>query len=209
MRRTDSLEKTWCWERLRAEEKGVTEDEMVGWHHRLSEHESEQTPWDSGGQESLLCCSPWDHKELDMTEQLNNNVPWEKAHIQLPCHVEDTTTLSILLGCQSTSPGLRAYTAQEMSCTKVYLQCPGGDTSNSTIFFFLKPNINWAIYPCRKLTTEEKNLAYFQGSYARARLPPTLPICADIKETKTKVSKGLRGKEASLQKKPGPPLSKG
>ena len=136
MRRTDSLEKTWCWERLRAEEKGVTEDEMVGWHHRLSEHESEQTPWDSGGQESLLCCSPWDHKELDMTEQLNNNVPWEKAHIQLPCHVEDTTTLSILLGCQSTSPGLRAYTAQEMSCTKVYLQCPGGDTSNSTIFFF-------------------------------------------------------------------------
>ena len=33
MRRADSLEKTWCWERLREEEKGTTEDEMVGWHH--------------------------------------------------------------------------------------------------------------------------------------------------------------------------------
>ena len=73
----------WCWERLRAEEKGTTEDKMVGWHHQLNKHESEQTPWDSGGQGSLLCCSPWDHKELDMTERLNNNnnVPCEKAHI--------------------------------------------------------------------------------------------------------------------------------
>lgn len=41
------------------------------------------------------------------------------------------------------------------------------------------------------------------------RLPPSLPICADTKETKTKVSRGLRGKEESLQKKSGPQLSKG
>ena len=95
-----------------------------------------------------------------------------------------------------------------MSCTKVYLQCPGGDTANSTIFF-KETNINWAIYLCRKLTTEEKNLAYFQGSYAQLRLPPSLPICADTKQTKIKVYRGLRGKEESLQKKPGPQLSKG
>ena len=48
-------------------EKGTTEDEMVGWHHRLNEHEFEQTLGDSEGQRSLVCCSPWGHKESDMT----------------------------------------------------------------------------------------------------------------------------------------------
>ena len=47
MQRADSLEKTWCWERLRAGGKGAREDEMVGWHHRLNGHEFEQTPRDS------------------------------------------------------------------------------------------------------------------------------------------------------------------
>ena len=47
----------------------MTEDEMVGWHQGLDGHEFEQTPGDSGGQGSLACCSPWDHKELDATEQ--------------------------------------------------------------------------------------------------------------------------------------------
>ena len=51
------------------DEKGMTEDEMVGWHHWLSGHESEKTLGDSKGQGSLACCHSWDHKELDMTEQ--------------------------------------------------------------------------------------------------------------------------------------------
>ena len=51
----------------REEEKGTTEDEMVGWHHWLNGHESEQTLGDSGGQKSLMCCSPWGWEELDMT----------------------------------------------------------------------------------------------------------------------------------------------
>ena len=55
------------------EEKGATEDEMVGWPHQLNGHKFEQTPWDSEGLGSLACCSPWDHKESDMTEWLNNN----------------------------------------------------------------------------------------------------------------------------------------
>ena len=42
-------------------------DEMVGWHHRLSAHEFEQTPGNSEGQGSLVCCSSWGHKESDMT----------------------------------------------------------------------------------------------------------------------------------------------
>ena len=49
----------------------MTENEMVGWHHRLNGHEFEQAPGDGEGQESLACCSPWDHKELAVTERLN------------------------------------------------------------------------------------------------------------------------------------------
>ena len=48
---------------------------MVGWHHQLNGREFEQTPGDGEGQESLACCSPWGHKEQDMTERLNNNKP--------------------------------------------------------------------------------------------------------------------------------------
>ena len=51
----------------------MTEDEMVGWHHRLSGNEFEQTPGDSEGQGKLACCSPWGHKESDMTERLDDN----------------------------------------------------------------------------------------------------------------------------------------
>ena len=57
----------------RQEEKGITEDDMVGWHHWLKGHEFEQAPGDGEGQGSLSCCSPWGHKELGTTEWLNNN----------------------------------------------------------------------------------------------------------------------------------------
>ena len=53
------------------EEKGATEDEMVGWHYQLHGCESEQISGDSEGQGSLAYCSPWGRKELDMTEGLN------------------------------------------------------------------------------------------------------------------------------------------
>ena len=59
----------WCWEILKEKEKVTTEDEMVGWHHRLR-HESEQAPRVGNGQGRLACCSPWGHKELDTTKQL-------------------------------------------------------------------------------------------------------------------------------------------
>ena len=53
------------------EEKGMTEGEMVGWYHQLDGHEFEQAPGVGDGQGSLVCCSPWGLKELDMTEQWN------------------------------------------------------------------------------------------------------------------------------------------
>ena len=65
------------------EEKGAAEDEMVGWHHRLKAHESEQTPGDSEDREALACCSPWGCKESDTTERLNNDkdeCSWASCH---------------------------------------------------------------------------------------------------------------------------------
>ena len=55
------------------EDKEMTEDEMVGWHHRLNGHEFEQTLGDGEGQGSLACCSPWGHKDSDTTQPLNND----------------------------------------------------------------------------------------------------------------------------------------
>ena len=52
----------------RQEEKGMTEDEMVGWHHQVDGHEFEQALGVGDGQGSLACCSPWSCKELDRTE---------------------------------------------------------------------------------------------------------------------------------------------
>ena len=59
----DSLEKTLMLGKTDGKRKKATEDETVGWHHRLKGHELVQTPGDSERQGSLVCCGPWDHKE--------------------------------------------------------------------------------------------------------------------------------------------------
>ena len=77
IQRTDSLEKHLDAGRdRRQEEKGTTEDEMVGWHHWLDGHEFEQAPGVDDGQGSLVCYSPWGRKESDMTDRLN----WTENH---------------------------------------------------------------------------------------------------------------------------------
>ena len=69
MQRTDSLEKTLMLGKDgKQEEKGTTENEMVGWHHQLNGHKFEQALGVGDGQESLACCSPWGRRESDMTE---------------------------------------------------------------------------------------------------------------------------------------------
>ena len=92
MQRTDSLEKTDPGKDWRWEEKGMTEDEMVGWHHWLNGHEFEQAPGVGDGQGSLACCSPWGHKELDMTKWLN----WTEN-----VSVDRNNRLTILVICVS------------------------------------------------------------------------------------------------------------
>ena len=73
------------WEQ---EEKGATEDEMVGWHHRLNGHGFGWTPGVGDGQGGLVCCGSWGCKELDTTEQLN----WE-----LSCDIWKSHWQSIFL----------------------------------------------------------------------------------------------------------------
>ena len=70
------------------EEKAVTEDEMVGWHHRLNGHEFEESLGDSGEQQNLVCCSPCGHKESDTTQRLNNKNKW----LLLPGHSHQVNT---------------------------------------------------------------------------------------------------------------------
>ena len=61
------MEKSDAWKDRGQEEKEVTEDEVIGWHHRLNGHEFEQIVGDGEGQGSLVCCSSSGLKELDMT----------------------------------------------------------------------------------------------------------------------------------------------
>ena len=60
----------------------MTEDEMVGWHQRLNGHDFEQILEDGEGQGSLVCCSPWGHRESDTTERIN------KCHLRRPMDME-------------------------------------------------------------------------------------------------------------------------
>ena len=66
IRKDPDAGKDWRWE-----EKGTTDNDMVGWHHQLNRHEFEKALAVGDGQGSLMCCSPWGCKELDTTEWLN------------------------------------------------------------------------------------------------------------------------------------------
>ena len=102
LQRADSLEKTWCWERLKAGGKGDTEDEMVGWLHRLYGHEFEQALGVGDGQGSLACCSPWGCKELDTTEQLNW---WWLSGKESACNARDEAGGESFIAESGRSPG--------------------------------------------------------------------------------------------------------
>ena len=71
VRRVDSLEKTDAGSDWGQEEKGTTEDEMAGWHHRIDEHGFGWIPEVGDGQGGLACCGSWGRRESDTTERLN------------------------------------------------------------------------------------------------------------------------------------------
>ena len=75
MWRVDSLEKTLMLGKIEGRRRRGRQSEMVGWHHQLNGLEFEQALGDGDGQGGLACYSPWDHKESNVTEWLNNNNP--------------------------------------------------------------------------------------------------------------------------------------
>ena len=93
------------------EEKGTTEDEMVGWHHRLGGHEFERALGIGDGRGSLVCCSPWGRKELDKTEGLNwtdcvfytieikvhCTKKWKETNIQWTQHMDNFLGMDLCL----------------------------------------------------------------------------------------------------------------
>ena len=99
--------KDWRWE-----EKGTTEDEMVGWPPRLNGHEFEQASGVGDGQGSLACCRPWDCKESDMTEQQPN---WRSEFSQVHVYI-----FSIFQG-PVRSIFLQLASLSSPHCTSLYL----------------------------------------------------------------------------------------
>ena len=77
------------------DEKWVTEDGTVGWHHWLNRHEFEQTPGDSEGQGSLSCWSPWGHRELDMINNWTKTTT-RKLEAEAPLYIALSLFLSLL-----------------------------------------------------------------------------------------------------------------
>ena len=100
----------------RREEKGMKEDEMVGWHHQLNGHEFELALGVDDGQGGLTCCSPGGCKELDRTELLNNNNKLPQGQPLCPgaCQI---IQISHLIGSPGnlTNPALTIYKLISMS----------------------------------------------------------------------------------------------
>ena len=91
----------------RQEEKGTSEDKMVGWHHWLNGHEFEQALGVGDGQQSLVCFSPWGCKESDMTEQLN----WTERKSTLNIHCKDWywSCSTLATWCEELTPWKRPW----------------------------------------------------------------------------------------------------
>ena len=92
------------------EEKGMTEDEMVRWPHRLNGHEFEWTLGVGDRQGGLVCCGPWGHKESDMTEWLN----WTELKAKI---LENCEIISL---CLTLSPSLH-WAAQEYALYPIWI----------------------------------------------------------------------------------------
>ena len=117
LRKDPDVGKDW-----RQEEKGMTEDEMVGWHHRLNRHEFEQAPGVGGRQGGLVCCSSWGRKESDMTERLNWYWYWFLVFLkEPPYHLRKVQCLlNHLVSDQNSLSSLDT----DMQCSKLNSQLP-------------------------------------------------------------------------------------
>ena len=111
--RADPFEKTDAGKDWRQQEKRMTEDEMVGWHHWLR-HEFEKALRVGDGQGSLACCSPWGHKESETTERLN----WTEQTLDTSSLRSSPSELrDCLPGLKSTERLLYKTNSQLLNCT--------------------------------------------------------------------------------------------
>ena len=102
----------------RREVKGTTADEMVGWHHRLNGYGFGWTLGVDDGQGALACCSPWGHKESDMTEQLNwTDKPEVDVFLELSCFFYDPTDVGHLIS------GSSAFSKSGLNVWFMYYWC--------------------------------------------------------------------------------------
>ena len=89
----------------------MTEEEMVGWHHQLNDHGFEQALGVGDGQGRLVCCGPWGHKELDMTEQLNSNSKGNQEQFKAPKFIGDQPTVQVLRSGRDRTGGSKVMPA--------------------------------------------------------------------------------------------------
>ena len=120
----------------RQEEKGMTEDEMVWWHHQFNGHEFEQAPGDGEGQGSLVCFNLWGHKESYMTEQLNNQAAGHsRRYLQDNCfYFFNPPHL-----CSIKEPGIQTWTSLTSSLSAAFW--------NKVVFLAFTPHlsVNWPV----------------------------------------------------------------
>ena len=108
-------------------EKGMTQDEMAGWHHRLDGRESEWTPGDGDGQGGLACCDSWGHKEPDTTERLN----WTELKVQLKHRFPWNNWPFHLDSIHPHLPSIvSAFYGNKHIGTSVYISLPSPDCKN-------------------------------------------------------------------------------
>ena len=113
----------------RQEEKGATEDEMVGQHHRLNGHDSEQAPGDGEGQGGLVCCSPWSH-----------SLTWLKQ-LSTAQHTAQVTVSEILWWLFIHQVVCLSYSDVVIAFKFPWLQCQTLPDFHLSTFFFQKPGI--------------------------------------------------------------------
>ena len=130
----------------RQEEKGMTEDEMVGWNHQLDGHEFEQALGDGEGQRILACCSPRRCRELDTSDRLNKNK--KNDHVPLLGLISIGGYLSHQTKASS---GMGHGQASSMALWRQYPSFPSQQLSWITTCSL---NASWRLRKCPKVSTE-------------------------------------------------------
>ena len=141
---------------------------MIGWHHQLNGHEFEQLPGDGEGQGSLVCCSPWGHKESDMGERLNNN----ESNIKGNSGKQESIRKSFLYSYNRTFLRLlwcfQFSTFIHEACVTLTVMCTEGRTTSGSLGYLqletqASPSLNPEFPTPKLLLGTQKSQNFFKG----------------------------------------------